>query len=184
MYFKTVGADNTDRTLALAAQRAQELGITELVVASSSGDTALRALELCPGLNIICVSYHAGFREPFKLTISDETRVQLIQKGVRVVAASHALSGAERGLSQKLPGSYPVLIVAETLRLFGQGVKVAVEVALMAADAGMLSGKPVIAIGGTGKGADAALVLSPAHTNDLLKLRVHEIICKPSLLGD
>ena len=74
---------------------------------------------------------------------------------------------------------YPVLLIADTLRLFGQGTKVAVEVSIMAADAGMLSGSDIISIGGSGRGADAALVLKPAHQNNFFDLRIREIICKP-----
>jgi hypothetical protein len=96
-----------------------------------------------------------------------------------VVAASHALSGLERSIAKKHSGAYPVLIMADTLRLFGQGVKVAIEVAVMAADAGALSGNDIIAVGGSGRGADAALVLKPAHQNNFFDLRIREVICKP-----
>lgn len=181
MYFDKTGEENTDTTLELAGRRAKELGIEELVLATSSGATAFRALELCPGLKIVAVSYHAGFREPFKLSLTGKARSDLESKGVRVVCATHALSGVERGLAKKLPGVYPVLLVAETLRLFGQGTKVAVEVAVMASDAGALSGKPVVSLGGSGKGADTALVLTPACQSQFLDLQIHEIICKPSL---
>jgi hypothetical protein len=85
----------------------------------------------------------------------------------------------ERSVAQKHGGVYPVLLIADTLRLFGQGTKVAVEVAIMAADAGALSGDDIIAIGGSGSGADAALVLKPAHQNNFFDLRIREIICKP-----
>jgi hypothetical protein len=49
----------------------------------------------------------------------------------------------------------------------------------MAADAGALSGNDIIAIGGSGHGADTALVLKPAHQNNFFDLRIREIICKP-----
>ena len=82
-------------------------------------------------------------------------------------------------MATKHQGTYPVLIIADTLRLFGHGTKVAVEVTIMAADAGALSGNDVIAIGGTGRGADAALVIKPAHMNNLFDMRIREVICKP-----
>jgi hypothetical protein len=69
--------------------------------------------------------------------------------------------------------------MADTLRLFGQGIKVAVEVAVMAADAGALTGNDIISIGGSGRGADAALVLKPAHQNNFFDMRIREVICKP-----
>jgi len=69
--------------------------------------------------------------------------------------------------------------MADTLRLFGQGIKVAVEVAVMAADAGALTGNDIISIGGSGRGADAALVLKPAHQNNFFDMRIRKVICKP-----
>ena len=100
-------------------------------------------------------------------------------KKVTVVTATHALSGVERAIAKKYTGSYPVLLIADTLRLLGQGTKVAVEVSIMAADAGALSGNDIISIGGTGRGADAALVIKPANQSDFFDIRIREIICKP-----
>ena len=179
MYFDKPGKDNTDQTLKLAAKRGKELGIEELVVASSSGKTAYKAMQLFDGCRLTVVTYHCGFKEPFQNRMPDETRADIESKGVRVIAASHALSGVERSVAKKHAGTYPVLLIADTLRLLGQGTKVAVEVAVMAADAGTLSGNDIISIGGSGGGADAALVLKPAHQNNFFDLRIREIICKP-----
>ena len=100
-----------------------------------------------------------------------------------VVTAAHALSGAERGISKAFGGVYPVEIMAATLRMFGQGVKVCVEIALMAADCGAIRAKqPVMVVGGTGGGADTACVITPSYTTSLLETKVNEILCKPALL--
>jgi hypothetical protein len=179
MYFDKPGKDNTDQALKLAAQRTKALGINEVVVASTTGFTAYRAIEVFDGPRITVVTYHSGFKEPFKNEMSDDVKEDLQSKGITVVAASHALSGVERSIAKKHSGVYPVLIMADTLRLFGQGIKVAVEVAVMAADAGALSGSDIISIGGSGRGADAALVLKPAHQNNFFDIRIREIICKP-----
>jgi hypothetical protein len=179
MYFDKPGKDNTDQALKLAAQRTKALSINEVVVASTTGFTAYRAIEVFDGPRITVVTYHSGFKEPFKNEMSDDVKEDLQSKGITVVAASHALSGVERSIAKKHSGVYPVLIMADTLRLFGQGIKVAVEVAVMAADAGALSGSDIISIGGSGRGADAALVLKPAHQNNFFDIRIREIICKP-----
>ena len=56
-------------------------------------------------------------------------------------------------------------MVANTLRIFGEGMKVACEITLMAADAGMIrTDDDIIAMGGTGKGLDTALVLRPVNS--------------------
>ncbi len=179
MYFDKPGKDNTQQTLKLAAQRAKELGISEAVIASTTGFTAYKAIEFFDGLRLTLVTYHSGFKEPFKNEMPDDVKADLQNKGLTVVAASHALSGVERSIAKRHSGVYPVLIMADTLRLFGQGIKVAVEVAVMAADAGALTGSDLIAIGGSGRGADAALVLKPAHQNNFFDMRIREIICKP-----
>ncbi|UCE51672.1 MAG: hypothetical protein JSV31_20755 [Desulfobacterales bacterium] len=181
MYFNKPGKDNTEQTLKFAFERAKELGLNEVVVASSKGDTAYKVLEIFNGFQITVVTYHSGFKEPFKQLMSDDVRKDLDSKISKVVAASHALSGIERSMAQKHSGIYPVLLIADTLRLLGQGTKVAVEVAVMAADAGALTGNDIISIGGTGRGADTALVVKPAHQNNFFDLRIREVICKPRI---
>jgi len=179
MYFDKPGKDNTDQTLALAAERAARLQIKEAVVASTTGETAYKAIETFKDLRLTVVTYHCGFKEPFKNQMDAGVRTDIERRGIPVVAASHALSGLERSLAKKHGGIYPVLLIADVLRLFGQGTKVAVEVAIMAADAGTLDGGDIISIGGSGRGADTALVLKPAHQNNLFDMRIREIICKP-----
>jgi hypothetical protein len=179
MYFDKPGKDNTEQTLKLAAIRAKELSISEVVVASTSGFTVYKAIEIFDGYRLTAVTYHSGFKEPFKNEMSADVKAELQNKGITVIAASHALSGVERSIAKKHSGVYPVLIIADTLRLFGQGIKVAVEVAVMAADAGALTGEDIIAIGGSGRGADSALVLKPAHQNNFFDMRIREVICKP-----
>ncbi|MCP4348824.1 MAG: hypothetical protein GY795_25375 [Desulfobacterales bacterium] len=179
MYFDKPGKTNTDQTLKLAFERGKELGLNEVVVASTKGDTAYSTLDIFTGFQVTVVTYHCGAKKPFKTEMTDEVRKDLEEKGARVVSATHALSGVERSVAKKHSGIYPVLMVADTLRLFGQGVKVAVEISVMAADAGTLTGKDIISIGGTSKGADCALVLKPVNQSDLFDMRIREIICKP-----
>ena len=179
MFFNKPGKNNTEQTLNFAFERGKELGLNEVVLASTKGDTAYRALEIFSGFCITVVTYHCGFKEPFKKVMPDETKNDLKEKGVVVISATHALSGVERSIAKKHTGIYPALLIADTLRLFGQGTKVAVEVSIMAADAGTLTGNDIISIGGTARGADAALVIKPANQSDLFDLRIREIICKP-----
>ena len=156
MYFEKPGNDNTEKVLRLAFEKGKELGINEVVVASTTGKTAFKAMDVFQGYQLTVVTYHCGFKEPFKNTMSDDVKQEIEGKGIKVVTASHALSGLERSVAKKHSGAYPVLIIADTLRLLGQGIKVAVEVAVMASDAGALSGNDIISIGGSGRGADAA----------------------------
>ncbi|UCF92697.1 MAG: hypothetical protein JSW39_00645 [Desulfobacterales bacterium] len=179
MYFDKPGKDNREQTLRLAFERGRERGINEVVVASTTGDTAYKTIEIFKDFRITVVTYHCGFKEPFQNVMSDEVKRDLQKEGLTVVTASHALSGLERSIAKKYSGVYPVLLIADTLRLFGQGTKVAVEVSIMAADAGALTGNDIVAIGGSGRGADAALIIKPAHQSNLFDMRIREIICKP-----
>ncbi len=179
MYFDEPGKANTEQTLKLACERAKNLGIDEVVVASTKGDTAYKTLEIFAGFKVTVVTYHCGFKEPFKNIMKDDVRKDLEGKGAIIVSATHALSGVERAVAKKHSGIYPALLIADTLRLFGQGTKVAVEISIMAADAGALTGNDIVSIGGSGRGADSALVLKPANQTDLFDMRIREIICKP-----
>jgi hypothetical protein len=87
-----------------------------------------------------------------------------------------------RAVRKKLGTYLTDEIIAYTLRTFGEGTKVCAEIALMAADAGLISiGEPCITVAGTGRGADTAIVLSPANAQQFFDLRVMEILAKPRL---
>ena len=132
------------------------------------------------GKNIVCVTHADGYKEPGINELSPEERKKLTAAGVKVPTTTHVLSGVERGISTQSGGMYPAEIMSNTLRMFGQGVKVCVEIAIMALDAGMIAyGEKIIAIGGTGRGADAAVVMTPAHAREAFNTRIHEIVCKP-----
>jgi hypothetical protein len=78
-----------------------------------------------------------------------------------------------------------VELIAHVLRLFGSdGIKVAVEVSVMAADAGLIpTNREIAAVGGTRGGADSAIVLKAAHMNNFFDLEIREIIAKPRQRG-
>jgi hypothetical protein len=183
-YFEKAGVQNTEETLKLAVERAQELNIKDIVVASSYGDTAKKLLNIIESknldLNVIVVSYHQGFHGEDVITMSEETMNELKERGAKVFMGAHALSGVERAISNKFGGAYPVEIIAHTLRTFGHGLKVCYEITLMAADAGLIKTKnEVIAIGGRSRGADTAVVIKPANLNNFFNIELKEIICMP-----
>ena len=178
MYWKSAGPVHTANTVALALQKAKEARINSIVVASCSGKTA----EMVAGKveNVVCVTHVNGFEKPGTNEMTPEMRARLTEKGVKLLTTTHVLSGAERGISRKFGGIYPVEIIAHTLRMFGQGVKVCVEIAVMALDAGLIPyGEDIIAIGGTGEGADTAVIIRPAHAANIFDTYIAEIICKP-----
>jgi hypothetical protein len=182
VYFKSPGGKNTQRTLEIAAGRAEELGIQNAVVASSSGRTGLMAAGLFNVKNLVLVTHSTGFMEPDYQELQSEYRKKIEEAGAQLLTCQHALGGVGRAVRKKL-GTYELEeIVAYTLRVFGEGTKVAVEVTLMAADAGLISTKePCIAVGGTSRGADTAILLRPANAQTFFDLQVMEILAKPRL---
>ena len=180
MYFDKPGRENTKQATELALKAAKTLGIGHIVIASNTGDSA--NLLAGQGLNVVCVTHVNGFAEKGKNEMTPAAHGALTAAGVRVLTASHVLSGAERAISSKFGGAYPIEIMAHTLRMFGQGVKVCIEISVMALDAGLIPyGEKIIAVGGTGRGADTALILTPSHAQYIFETRIHEIICKPEL---
>ena len=181
--FSQKGKINTDETCRIALERAAASGCA-VVAASTGGDSGCRLCEIADELSfsgpIVIVTHAYGSIEPGKTALKDECREAMLSRGVRLVTAAHALSGAERGISRKFQGVYPVEIIAHTLRMFSAGVKVCVEISSMALDAGALDfGTPVIALGGTGRGLDTAVVITPSHANTIFDTNIHEILCMP-----
>jgi hypothetical protein len=182
-YFKKPGPKNTEGVLEAVSRRAKALGIKKVVVATRSGETAFKAMEILDSdLKIIAVSYVTGFREPNSQEMPEDVRQKLESKGVIVLTCQHAFGGIGRAVRNKLSTYQVDEIVAYTLRTFGQGTKVAIELALMASDAGLIrTDEDVISVGGTTKGADTALLLRPANSFNFFDLKVKEIVCKPAV---
>jgi hypothetical protein len=181
-YFEKQGPSNTKKVLEAVSKRADALSIRKVLVASRSGSTAFEALEIIdPDIQIIAVTHVTGFREPNSQALPEEARKELESKGVQVLTAQHAFGGVGRAVRNKLSTFQVDEIMAYTLRTFGHGTKVAIELTLMAADAGLVrTDEDVISVGGSRKGADTALVIQPANTHNFFDLKVRQIICKPS----
>ncbi|CCO09046.1 conserved hypothetical protein [Desulforamulus hydrothermalis Lam5 = DSM 18033] len=178
VYWAKEGRENTEATIRAALKYAAEKGIDYLVVASSTGSTAEKLINC--GKQVVCVTYQAGFKEAGQLTMQPAVRQRLQQAGIPVLATTHLMAGLDRALRFKFQGVYPSEIIAYTLRMFGQGVKVCVEVAVMALDAGLIPfGQEVVVVAGSGRGADTAVAMVPAHSQYIFDSKITEIICKP-----
>jgi hypothetical protein len=183
LYFSETGEANTEQTLQEAKTRAEELGIKNIVVASTRGHTGVAAVNTFPGYNVVVVPHVTGFREPGVQEVSADMQQQITASGGRLVIASHAFLGVERAIQSKFDTVYPAGIIAQTLRMFGAGMKVAVEIVAMAADAGAIPiDSDVIAIAGSHSGADTAVVIHPANSHRLFDMQIKEIIVKPGNL--
>ncbi len=180
VYFRDRGKGNTEETFRLAKERADQLGIRDIIVASYTGYTALKALEYFQGYNLVIVAGVFGFREPNQDRLPPEVKAEIEAGGAKIVRAAHAFGTMGRAVNRRFGVIQIDELVAHVLRLFSQGVKVGCECACMAVDAGQVrAGEEVISIGGSSKGADTAIVLKPSNTHTFFDTRVLEIICKP-----
>jgi hypothetical protein len=110
----------------------------------------------------------------------DDNRSIIEGAGGNVLFAGHAFGMLGRAVNRQFGAIQIDELIAHVLRLFCAGVKVGCEISCMAVDAGLIrSGDEVVAIGGTGGGADTAIVLKPSNTHTFFDTRILEIICKP-----
>lgn len=182
VYFEAAGSQNTELVLKLAKEYAQAEGIEDILVASTTGETGARASEVFEDFNVVVVTHHSSFVKPGTLELREENRRKILERGAKLLTATHALSGVERAVRKKFTTILPLELIAHALRLFGEGTKVCVEISVMAADAGLIPvDKNIVTIAGTGRGADTALVIKPASASDFFSLEVRETIAKPRI---
>ena len=173
-YFEKIGPENTEETLRLAAERAKARGITKIVLASTRGDTARLAAERLAGtgIKLVVVPHQIGFMGDRKF--SEELVPELEQKGHRVHFGTMLFH------TEGFYGINTPSVMAIVLRTICQGIKVCVEISLMATDGACIDpGEKIIAVAGTGRGADTAVVATAAPSTRLHELHITEIICKP-----
>jgi uncharacterized protein len=187
IYFDKPGEQNLKLLLEYASSRAKELDIKTIVIATTHGGTALTAKRVIddPTVKIIAVSIAEGFsmREGWCMTKNE--RKKLDEEGIHVLTGSHALGdGVASAFAEKYGGKPVEEIVRDAFYRFGQGMKVCVEVVLMAADSGLISlDDEVMAIGGTSSGADTCIIVKPAYPRTFFDLEIREILAKPRNLS-
>ena len=171
-YFEGEGKQHTDAALKIARDYADKHKIKSVVVASTTGYTAKKAAQVFKGKNLIVVTHVHGMREADTIEFPQELRERLESMGVKVVTAAHAMGGVNRQFEWS-PGS----IIADTLRMFCQGMKVAVEIAAEAADAGLVrTDEEIVSVAGTGRGADTVLVIQPENSRRLFDMDIKKVL--------
>jgi hypothetical protein len=130
VYFEEPGPQNTQETLKLRKERAEERGIKKIIVASATGETGVKASEVFKGYNLLVVTYVTGFRRPNVQEILPKNRSIIERNGGKILTASHAFGTLGRAVYKKFGAIQVDGTIANVLRLFGQGVKVACEITL------------------------------------------------------
>ncbi len=180
-YFDKKGEENTAETLKLARERASDLVIRYVVVASTTGKTSREAIEAFKDtdIEVVVVTHQTGYKKDNVQELKEEDR-EFLEKHATVVTASDLFTRVPKLVAQKYGGFSPFHIIADTLRMFSQGMKVCVEIAVMAADAGAVPvGEEIMVVSGTAKGADTAVVMTAANVHKLFDIDIREILAIP-----
>jgi len=180
IYFKESGSQNTETLLRFVKEYVEKEDIKDIVVASTSGETGVKASKIFRGYNIVVITHCFGFQEPGKTELQEEYRREILANGAKIFTGVHALSSVERAIRKDFGTLQSLELIANVLRLMGEGTKVCVEITLMAADAGLIPvDRDIVAIAGTGRGADTALRIQPANAARFFALKIREVIAKP-----
>jgi hypothetical protein len=193
-YFERTGKQNTKATIEAVRSYLQKGNkATALIVASISGQTALNAQKALKGISIpiVCVTGSPSWQNypeyKFPL-IPKNTRTQLDKSGVIIVdsAPSSLTDTVEFGFARYGSRSPAWMFIETLLSVGGYGLKTAVECILMATDGGYVAPfKEVLSIGGTGKGADTAIVAHSSFSstafssNPKKRFVINEILAMP-----
>ena len=182
LYFEEFGSQNTTETIEAAKKVALDLGLKYAVVASASGSTGVAAAEEFQDtdVKVVVVTEYAGMAE-FK----EDNKRRLEELNAAIVTSTHAFLTPAESIA-KLYNGYcsENTIIKDLLRRFSQGVKVAAEIVMMATDAGAIpAGEDVVAIAGTGNGADTAVVIKSCHADSFFDkekgIEFRELIAMP-----
>ncbi len=178
--FEKAGKHNTGAALQVARKAVEERGLKHVVVASTFGTTGLEAARLFQDLevNLVVVTHNVGFREPGTLEMTPEIRKELEALGAKVYTGTMVFRNVGTAIRELVHYSQPDL-VAHTLRMFGQGMKVCVEIVAMACDAGLIPPEDVLAVAGTARGADTVALIRAMPSNRLFHMKIREILAKP-----
>ncbi len=173
------GKENTERCLEIVEGLASTY--KDVVVASTSGETGLRFAErLGKKTNLIVVTHASGHSQKNENEIPLQARERIEELGGKVFTGTILTSSLEKSLASEFKGIYPTIIIAETLRRLGEGMKVCAEIVMEACDAGLIEeAKDVIAVAGTGSGSDTICLIQSATSRRFLDLKIREILAKP-----
>lgn len=185
-YFLKPGIGNTQKAIDFAVKRAKEGDIDKILVATSSGNTGFVVIEAFKDtkISVIPVILNAGSKYSSEDGEWTKNKSKYEKAGIRYVQGIQTFSGVERAVKSRWGTAGPLLIISDALRLFGEGTKVGVEIAIMAADSDFISpNEKVLIIAGTGRGSDTVLLVKPAYSNNFFEFAIQEIICKPIVDG-
>jgi uncharacterized protein len=182
MLFERPGNQNTDDCIKAVAGHVNDSGMKHVVVASTSGKTAMAFHKGLKGFgaNLVIVTHSVGFKEPGHDEFDSETRRQLTKARVPIHTGTILTHSLEKSIMDSFRGIYPGYLIANTLRRFGEGSKVALEIVMEACDAGLVpEDAEVLGVGGTYRGSDTVLLVRAKPSKRFLEMDVLEILARP-----
>jgi hypothetical protein len=183
-YFEKPGPDNSQQCLQIAIDNIKKFNYKHVVVASTWGSTGILFSEALKdsNVNVVVVTHSSGFKEPNTIELEEDARKTIQAAGAAIYTGTMITHSLETALAKKFSGVYPTLLVAQSLRRFGEGAKVCCEMVMMAADAGLIpEGEEIVVVAGTGRGADTVTVIRSAASKRFLDLKVLETLARPRL---
>ena len=170
----------TEEVLEAAKEYSDEHDVKNIVVATTRGETGVKAGKLFSGnKNVVAVTHSTGFREEGEQELEEENRRKMEELDVEIFTGPMPFHSWNDHYRKKKGSIMTPTVIADTLRLFGQGTKVCVEIVSMAADAGLIPLEPVVAVAGTGYGADTVLLIEGKNSRRFFDMKVKDVIAKP-----
>jgi hypothetical protein len=180
-YFNEASQEHTEKVFEIVRKFLDSnKSVEHIVIATTEGTTGLAAAQKFKDKSVIVVTHQSGFATQNENELSLDKRESIHNEGAQILTSTHAFAGVARGIRVELGGWQSTEVIAVALRTFGQGTKVCAEIAMMAADAGLVpTNRDVVCVAGTGRGADTAWVLQPANTQTFPQLKMRACLCKP-----
>lgn len=193
--FERPGPVNTDEVIEIVS--AASANYKHIVVASITGDSAIRIGRRITGKEVICVTCPQGMsweidgmvEGPFAVIpelqqvrtewlkqglktvpmgISQENRLTLEELGIKIVQGTIPLFGPTFSMRLHLRKTTDLDVMAKTLELISTGTLVCLECVLMAVDAGVIpEGAQVLVVAGTERGLDTCWVIQASASHNL-----------------
>ena len=167
LYFQNPGRQNSTEVIEAVKSRIADRSISVVVVASTSGETGVKFAEVLKGSALVVAVSEQEMNPTYKR--------QIIELGGKAFDKTHLPFHTE-GMDD----------VRRSYYTFGQGFKVAVEVILIAADKGEINlYEDVVGIGGTGRGADTAIIARATTSKEIFsddtekKVEIRELLAMP-----
>ena len=171
---------DSEEVLEIAKKYAEENGIKDVVIATTTGETGVLASNIFGDkYNLVAVTHSTGFKEEGKQELLDENRKKMEGRGMKIFTGPMIFHSWNDYYRKKYGTITTTTIIADTLRIFGQGTKVVVEIIAMASDAGLIPPKPVLGIAGTAHGADTVILADNKNSKRLFDMRVLDVVAKP-----